>query len=333
MTTTANTDCTPQAQKKTATRWADIDFSFTLPLPTIRDGTSTRTICIQAHIVGPQEAPVIVVLGGISANRHVCDAILPRNEHQAGWWQAIAGPNRPLNTQTFRLLSFDFFSGDQLAQAPKPDVQPEVQAHILKALCEHLQISQLHAFVGASYGGMVGLHFARLFPERLQQLIVACAAHRPHPLGAAWRNIQRKIVHLGLEAQQPERALSLARELGMTTYRTAEEFGQRFRSGEEVEDYLENRGNDFLKKMSPARYLCLSKSIDLHQIDPTEVRVPTTVIGFRQDQLVPIDEVRQLKNQLPQLQAYFEFDSLYGHDAFLKEASLMAEVLQNALQP
>jgi homoserine O-acetyltransferase len=117
----------------------------------------------------------------------------------------------------------------------------------------------------------------------------------------------------------------------MTTYRTTEEFGQRFSSGDEVRNYLESRGSDFLKKMSPERYLCLSESIDLHRVDPEKITIPVTLIAFRQDQLVPVEDVRALKAQLPEVAAYHEHDSLYGHDAFLKEVTLMSEALTQAL--
>lgn len=310
----------------------DIEFEIQLP------GALTRRLFqlespvqLNVRITGPENAPVVLALGGISANRHVCDRVASPEERTTGWWRDLAGIHQALDTQRFRLLSFDFFPDDTLAQACAVRVTPTEQAHLLDFLCDYLRLDKLHALVGASYGGMVGLAFAQLFPNRLERLVVACASHRPHPLGAAWRNVQRKIVQLGLASNQSEQALSLARELGMTTYRTAEEFGQRFSDGLEVRDYLESRGRDFLKKMSPERYLCLSESIDLHRVDPALIQVPVTLIAFRQDQLVPVDDVRTLRTQLPQVAAYHEFDSIYGHDAFLKEAGLMSQALYQAL--
>ena len=314
------------------------DLELSVPLPAQfewgQQGLRQDTV-IQARLVGPQHAPVILVLGGISANRHVCDLSGPGNR-QTGWWQGVTGPDCPIDTRRFRVLSFDFLPGDFLSDegsSLEPDlcVTPGDQARIAAFLCDYLRIEKLHAFVGASYGGMIALNFARLFPEKLERLVILCAAHRVHPMGVAWRSIQRKIVQLGLDTQQPERALSLARELGMTTYRTSQEFGSRFLNHHDVQSYLENRGQEFIGKMSPARYLALSKSIDQHQVDPAEVQVPTTVIGFRQDQLVPVEDLRLLGQQLPQLAHYFEADSIYGHDAFLKEIPFLSDCLQQAL--
>lgn len=310
----------------------DIDTTIQLPAELVEKLFNLQTaVSLKVRMVGPEEAPVVIALGGISANRHACDRLAASGKSVSGWWRDLVGSNCALDSQNFRILSFDFFPDDAIAKVLAASVTPMAQAKLLDFICSYLNIQKLHAFVGASYGGMVGLSFAQLFPERLERLVVACASHRPHPLGTAWRSIQRKIVQMGLGSNQPEKALSLARELGMTTYRTAEEFGQRFSSSDEVRDYLESRGSDFLKKMSPERYLCLSESIDLHQVNPEKITTPVTLIAFRQDQLVPVEDVRMLKAKLPEVIAYYEHDSLYGHDAFLKEVTLMSEALAQAL--
>lgn len=321
--------------------YLDLDCAIQIPTPLALDFiTLEGDITVKARLAGPENAPVILALGGISANRHVFDQ--PANfldTAETGWWRDFAGPGRVLDPQQFRLLSFDFLPGDNIVSEGPLTITPQDQARIARLICDYFGIRQLYAFIGSSYGGMVALSFGSLFPERVQQIVVACAAHRPHPMGTAWRSIQRKIVRFGLETDQPDRALSLARELGMTTYRTAEEFGERFSTATKatenphfaVEEYLETRGQAFVGKMTPHRYLSLSQSIDLHHVDPTRIPVPVTLIGFKQDQLVPIEEVRLLYSQLPQPRHCFEFDSIYGHDAFLKEVELMSGVLYHVL--
>lgn len=318
----------PQTNTQTVSNFLDIDCTIPIPADFRLDYAALQTQnTVHARIVGPTNAPVILVLGGISANRNVIDS-----NTQTGWWRDAVCENGALDLQQFRILSFDFFPGNDTCKTPI-DVTPADQARLAKVVCNYFNIEQLHAFIGYSYGGMVALQFGALFPEYVKQLVVCSASHRTHPMGTAWRSIQRKIVQFGLETQQADRALSLARELGMTTYRTAEEFGLRFSNDQfEVEDYLSSRGEAFVGKMTPQRYLSLSKSIDLHQVDPTEIHVPVTLIAFKQDQLVLLEEIRLLYAQLPCVKAHYTFDSIYGHDGFLKETDLLSEILKNALE-
>lgn len=325
-------------QADPAERILDIDCELSLPTPFVLDHTVlNEPVSIKARLVGPANAPVILALGGISANRHVCDHVHGVSNVTDGWWRELAGADKLLDTRRYRLLSFDFFPGDPESSNNASEVlkvTPADQARIANVICNYFGITRLHAFIGSSYGGMVALSFGALFPERVNRLIVACAAHRPHPMGTAWRSIQRKIVQFGLDTQQPDRALSLARELGMTTYRTAEEFGERFpvvAEGNGVEEYLENRGQAFIGRMTPQRYLSLSHSIDLHRVDPSRIQVPLTLIAFRQDQLVPVEEVRSLHADSPKQGGLYEFDSIYGHDAFLKETDFLKRVLSEIL--
>lgn len=322
----------------------DLDCVIQLPTPLELDHTVlNHAVNIRARLVGPNGAPVIMALGGISANRHACDFSGHNQEDAAfGWWRETVGPGLAVDTESYRVLSFDFFPGDEDLGASPVHVTTQDQARLAKIVCEYFGIERLHAFVGSSYGGMIALSFGALYPDCVEHLVVACSAHRPHAMGTAWRSIQRKIVRFGLETQQPDRALSLARELGMTTYRTPQEFSKRFsvlppeeapEQPFEVETYLETRGRAFIGKMSPERYITLSKSIDLHYVEPASIQVPVSLIGFRQDQIVPIDEIRYLHQQLPKPLNYFEFDSIYGHDAFLKETRILGDVLKTLLNP
>jgi homoserine O-acetyltransferase len=125
----------------------------------------------------------------------------------------------------------------------------------------------------------------------------------------------------------------------MTTYRSSEEFAARFdgapslESGEfvfPVERYLSARGRDYARRVRPECFLCLSESIDLHRVDATRIFVPTSAIAVREDQLVPLSDVRAMVARLPQGRLH-EISSVYGHDAFLKEAEQLRGIFAAAL--
>lgn len=319
-------------------------------------GGRLRGVRLAWRMVGPANAPVICALGGISANRRVCRGEEPRHHadgvesrhHErelAGWWADIAGPGRPLDTHHYRILGFDYLGGSGESTGPRdsqpfPSVSSYDQAELLLRLLNHLGIKALRAFAGGSYGGMVALAFGERYPERVGRLIVLCAADRPHPLATAWRSVQREIVRLTLASGRAADGLKLARALAMSTYRSSEEFAARFagppalesdRFVFPVERYLMARGSDYAQRHRPESFLCLSESIDLHRVDAERICAPTTAVAVREDQLVPVADVRGLVARL-RSGRFHEISSIYGHDAFLKESQQLRAVIAAALE-
>ena len=126
----------------------------------------------------------------------------------------------------------------------------------------------------------------------------------------------------------------------MATYRSAREFEERFAGAAvrgadgfrfPVESYLLARGEDYATRYRPESFVCLSESIDLHRIDPAGVRVPTTLVGVIEDQLVPVGDMRALRDALGGGARLVEISSSYGHDAFLKEKEVLGGVIAQAL--
>ena len=285
-------------------------------------------LSVRASLVGSEEADTIVAaLGGISATHRVTDTSNAR-----GWWRMLAGPGRALDTRRIRLLGMEY------AVIQESTLTTAEQARVLAGVLDALGIDRLSVLVGASYGGMVGLAFARDYSKRLGRLVVVSAAHRSDPMATAWRMIQRRIVKLGIEHGVAYEAAVLARALAMTTYRSREEFSQRFArlpihgpSGFEfpVERYLLSRGEGFAREMSLSRFLRLSESIDLHDIRPEDIDVPAHFVAVRTDQLVTPDLMRELAARYRGPSKFSEIDSIYGHDAFLKEVALLTPILSS----
>jgi homoserine O-acetyltransferase len=302
----------------------------------LHHGGTLDHLQIGYSLQGGPDLPVVLALGGISATRHVCDPEGTR----AGWWHEVVGPGKALDTQRVALLGMDYIGGSGLSTGPAaggtfPCISSYDQAAAIVRLLDHLGIEQLAAIVGASYGGMVALAFGERYPSRVERLFVISASDTAHPMATAWRSIQRNIARLGLARGCATPALELSRALAMSTYRSPEEFDARFRKPPRmeggrpvfaVEEYLAARGRDYAARYRPESFICLSESIDLHQVDAARVTVRTEVVAVREDQLVPISDMRALSARLPYAGLH-EFSSLLGHDAFLKEADQLRGVL------
>jgi homoserine O-acetyltransferase len=271
----------------------------------------------------------------------VCLAEDPRQE----WWAQIAGPERPLDVNRFRILSFDYLGGSHDSTGPAseqsfPSVSSYDQAEVLARLLDHLGLNALHAIAGGSYGGMVALAFGERYPERVGHLLIIGASDRAHPMATAWRSVQRQMVRFAADCGRAKEGLQLARALAMSTYRSSEEFSARFNGAPAldgdhfvfpVESYLFSRGGDYAARHRPEAFLCLSESIDLHRVDATRIFVPTTVVAVREDQLVPLADVRAMVARLPVARLH-ELSSIYGHDAFLKETEQLRRIFTVALE-
>lgn len=311
-----------------------IPETFTVPLKSL-DGQAKSRLPreVTARVVGPEGAPLLIVLGGISAT----SAVAYCEDGGPGWWNGIFRESGPIDVGRYRVMGIDFAADNEGDFAPDTFDQSAIIADALAALGE----GEAFAIIGASYGGMVALAYAQRFKPRATRLVVISAGASPHPMATAARSMQRQVVSLGVRNNAGPEALVIARGMGMLTYRTAKEFGERFEGGIEDCDptslseprrYLDARGLAFAKVMPPGRFLSLSASIDRHRIDPEAIDTPALLIGVEEDHVVPIEQMEWLAGRLGGETSFRAINSLYGHDAFLKEPALIGGLIASYLE-
>ena len=292
-----------------------------------------RDVTVRYELLGEAGLPVVFVAGGISAHRHVAaSAAFP----ETGWWQSQVGAGRTVDPARQRVLSFDWIgaAGDLDAV-----IDPADQADAIAALLDALKLDRVEAFIGASYGAMVGLQFAARHGRRLGQLVAISGVHRAHPFSSAWRALQRQAVALGALQCDEAHGLSLARQLAVLSYRSPEEFDARFETPQVVdgrvcvgaEAYLAHCGTKYVERTSATAFLRLSESIDLQSVDPGRIALPVTVVAVAEDRLVPLQDAHALVERLRGETRLCVLRSVYGHDAFLKEEGEIARILRATL--
>ena len=124
----------------------------------------------------------------------------------------------------------------------------------------------------------------------------------------------------------------------MLSYRTPEEFAERFDAAPEIIDGrvrvrrrgLSRRLRRALRRAHrrrPRSCACPNRSTCIASIPPTS-RVPTTVVAVEEDRLVPLADAVALVEAPARRRAQLHvLRSHYGHDAFLKEAERIAAIL------
>ena len=279
---------------------------------------------VRATMTGPEGAPVIVALGGISA-----DADVVPGHGRSGWWDLFT-PDRKL--AGYCIVGIDFAADDSGRYAPSP----AIQSRIIDAALRAFNVDAPFAIIGASYGGMVALAWAERAERPGILLSIICADDRPHGAATAVRSLQRRIVDLGMSHNCSGDALAIARGLAMMGYRSPEEFRQRFEGGisssdplasSQPGDYLASRGSAFLGRMSPGRFLSLSASIDRQRVDVSGIMNPALLIGIGQDQIVPPCQMQAMAERWGGCCRVETIDSIFGHDAFLKETDTLAPLI------
>ena len=316
-----------------------VDETLSLEPFALHYGDSLPDAKVAFRLMGNEQGPVIAVMGGISAHRVVTGA------PGEGWWPEMVGPGLGVDTRQYRVLGIDYFGGFGKSSTPVsggrfPPISSYDQARALSLIVRHLGLRSLHAILGASYGGMVALCFAERYADLVQHIVVLSGADKSQVLSTAWRSVQRQIVREAIARGDGAAGLKLARALAMATYRSNVEFSIRFggaptRTADRfrfpIEEYLFARGDDYVQRYRAESFLVLSESIDLHQMDATLVHTPATLIAVREDQLVPFSDMQALSARLNGPRQLIEINSIFGHDAFLKEGAALTPIIKSTL--
>src|SRR5690242_321282 len=86
------------------TRWSDGVLELPDPF-LLASGASLHGARLAWQCAGPDAAPLVVVLGGISAHRRVCA------RDGRGWFEAQCGEGRALDIARCRVLGVDWLGG------------------------------------------------------------------------------------------------------------------------------------------------------------------------------------------------------------------------------
>ncbi|OQR94232.1 homoserine O-acetyltransferase [Thraustotheca clavata] len=331
---------------------------------------------------GDQTLPderTIMIFPSFSHSSHVASNL---DDPRPGWWENVVGPGKAIDTSVFRVICASVLGSPYGSTSPLtinpdtgkhyrasfPQITPADMATVHRNLLDHLGINKVHAIVGGSMGGMQAVQFASLFPDRLTRLVALSCTAQTTPGTVAFRRVQRLAILSDPEYKDGNyefgvglAGMKVARELGMTCYRSREEFDTRFDwqpSGPthfkeltfDVESYMDYQASKFARIFDPNCYLLLSKAMDLTDLGRGyqnlaegvgRIKAETLVIGVKQDLLVPLTEQKTIVDILESYDTpatLSVIDSKYGHDAMFHPqmqsivfAPLVSEFLERNL--
>lgn len=218
-----------------------------------------------------------------------------------GWWEAVVGPGKPVDTDRFFVICANVLGGCMGSTGPKelmvdaegktrpwgtdfPSITIRDMVRAQKRLVDHLGITRLLAVIGGSMGGMQVLEWAATFPEMVFAAAPIATATHHSAQNIAFHEVGRAAIHSDRDwmggrywedGRIPARGLSVARMVAHITYLSEQalsrKFGRRLRGASaltfledvfEVESYLRHQGSTFVRRFDANSYLTITRAMD-----------------------------------------------------------------------
>ncbi|WP_073902740.1 homoserine O-acetyltransferase MetX [Streptomyces sp. CB02009] len=251
--------------------------------------------------LAPDRSNAVLVLHALTGDSHVAGEAGPG--HQAtGWWDAMVGPGRALDTDRWFVVAPNVLGGCQGSSGPAstgpggrpwggafPRLTQRDQVRAESGLADALGIGRWALVVGGSMGGMRALEWAVGEPQRVASLLLLACPAAASADQIAWAAAQLHAIradphwrggdyHDAGPGRGPHAGLGIARRIAHITYRSAEElesrFGHEAQEGERpwgggryrVESYLDHQAVKLIRRFDAASYVTLVEAMNTHDI-------------------------------------------------------------------
>jgi homoserine O-acetyltransferase len=216
-----------------------------------------------------------------------------------GWWEAIVGPGKILDTDRYWIICANVLGGCMGSTGPKSIDPATGQPYGLKfpvitigdmvqaqaRLLDHLGVGQLFCVIGGSMGGMQVLDWVSTYPERVFAAIPIATSYRHSAQNIAFHEVGRQAIMADPDwrggdylsaGTLPHRGLAVARMAAHVTYLSEQalhrKFGRRLQNREslsygfdadfQVESYLRHQGSTFVDRFDANSYLYITRAMD-----------------------------------------------------------------------
>ena len=245
-----------------------------------------------------QRSNAILVAHAWTGSAHVAGKNNPE-ETKLGWWDAIVGPGRLLDTDRYFVICSNVLGSCYGSTGPAsinprsgkkynlsfPVITVRDMVRAQQLLIDHLGIEKLLTVLGGSMGGMQALEWATQYPERIASAVVLATSPQPSAQTIAMNAIARWAIFndptwkKGEYRKNPRDGLALARGIGHITFLSdasmTAKFGRRFSAKDglfdffgqfEIERYLFYNGFSFVDRFDANSFLYLAKALDLYDV-------------------------------------------------------------------
>lgn len=278
------------------TRKQAVLFDPDRPLSLELGGTLSR-VPVAYERFGPDDPTgerTVFVCHALTGDAH---AARHHPDDEPGWWDAMVGPGRPVDTGHFHVVCANVLGGcsGTLGPAPGPSggpppVWPFPQVTVAdmvavhRELLRHLGIPRLYAVLGGSLGGMQALEWLQRHPLDARRFGLVATSARMSADNLAFTAVQRAAIRSDPRfrggrypaSDPPVDGLGTARMIGHLTYASAEALETKCGretgpggAGEPpawgpyaVERYLEHQAGKLVRRFDANSYLLLTSAME-----------------------------------------------------------------------
>ena len=273
---------------------------------TLENGAVIEDVSIAVQRWGqlsPNRDNVAVVLHALTGDSHITGPAGPGHP-TPGWWDGIAGPGAPIDTNRWCAVSTNVLGGcrgstgpSSLARDGRPwgsrfpmiTVRDQVNADV--AALAALGITEVAAVIGGSMGGARALEWMVGYPEQVRAGLVLAVGGRATADQIGTQSTQIAAIKSDPNWQDgdyygtgrsPDTGLQLARRFAHLTYRGETELDTRFGNdgqaaagGREdpltggryaVQSYLEHQGAKLIRRFDAGSYVALTETLSNHDV-------------------------------------------------------------------
>jgi len=244
-----------------------------------------------------------------AANRHPVTG-------RGGWWEALVGPRKPVDTDTFFVICANVLGGCSGTTGPAsvnprtgrpyglsmPVVTVADMVRAQKRLVDHLGIEQLFAVIGGSMGGMQVLEWGAAFGESVFAALPIATGARHSPQNIGFHEVGRQAIMADPDwrggryleqGTKPRKGLSVARMAAHITYVSEaalhRKFGRALQDRDvvtygfdadfQIESYLRHQGSTFVDRFDANSYLYLTRAMDYFDLAAEHGKVANAFRG------------------------------------------------------
>ena len=227
---------------------------------TLECGTRLRQVTTAYRTYGTLNAArsnAILVCHALTGDQYVAEP--HPGTGKDGWWDAVVGPGRPVDTDRFFVICANVLGGCMGSTGPRSPRDDGAQDAVLdtapvwgtdfppvtigdmvvaqKMLIDHLRIGRLFAVIGGSMGGMQALEWAARFPDMVFAAIPVAAAAYHSAQNIAFHEVGRQAIFADPDwnggrywelGKVPARGLAVARMCAHITYLSEQALTRKF---------------------------------------------------------------------------------------------------------